>query len=75
MSHLMTKVIRNRDEWSWYSQLRYYLNGSGCSVKLGDAVVNYTFEYQGNYPRLVHTALTDKCYLNLIQAIHFGFGG
>ena len=23
----------------------------------------------------MHTALTDKCFLNLMQAMHFGFGG
>eukprot|EP00971_Amphidinium_carterae_P192501 3819838-Amphidinium_carterae.1 len=35
----------------------------------------YTFEYQGNASKLVHTPLTDKCYLTLMHGMHLGYGG
>ena len=44
-------------------------------IKMADSSFDYTFEYQGNAPRLVHTFLTDKCFLVLTQAMHLGYGG
>lgn len=40
-----------------------------------DAEFNYTYEYQGNAPKLVHTPLTDKCYLTMTQGMLMGLGG
>jgi hypothetical protein len=43
-------------------QLRYYVDGKGkCVVRMGaTAQFDYTHEYQGNAPKLVHTPLTDR---------------
>jgi dynein heavy chain 2 len=65
----------NLDEWQWKKQLRYYFVKEKAVIKMHDAAFDYTYEYQGNAPKLVHTPLTDKCYLTLTQGMHMGFGG
>ena len=55
---------------------RYYLGPDNCAiVSMVDATFEYTYEYQGNAPKLVHTPLTDKCYLTLTQGMRVGLGG
>jgi dynein heavy chain 2 len=68
------KVVKLSD-WYWKKQLRYYYEQGKTVVRMHDAKFDYTFEYQGNSPKLVHTPLTDKCYLTLTQGMHMGFGG
>ena len=68
-------VIEKVNEWIWKKQLRYYYEKSKAVVRMHDAKFEYTYEYQGNAPKLVHTPLTDKCYLTLTQGMHMGFGG
>lgn len=77
------KVSDTRD-WTWQRQLRFYIsNGTeffanisgNCVCRMHNAEFSYTFEYQGNPAKLVHTPLTDKCYLTLTQAMSSGFGG
>ncbi|CAF4638011.1 unnamed protein product [Rotaria sp. Silwood1] len=67
--------IRNIYDWVWQKQLRFYLENNKAIIKMVDAQFNYTYEYQGNAQKLVHTPLTDKCYLTLTQGMHMGFGG
>ncbi|XP_074649972.1 cytoplasmic dynein 2 heavy chain 1-like [Tubulanus polymorphus] len=67
--------VGNVDDWIWQKQLRFESKSGQCVMKMVDAEFNYTYEYQGNAPKLVHTPLTDKCYLTLTQGMHMGLGG
>ena len=66
---------RQPNDWMWYKQLRYALDGQNLQVGMCDAFFDYTYEYQGNAPKLVHTPLTDKCYLTLVMGMKLGYGG
>ncbi|TRY83670.1 hypothetical protein DNTS_027964 [Danionella cerebrum] len=68
--------VHSTEHWMWKKQLRFYLNTEqSCFIQMVDAEFSYTYEYQGNAPKLVHTPLTDKCYLTLTQAMKMGLGG
>lgn len=63
---LIEKNVNEVTDWSWHKQLKYSVDQRKM-VRVGmcDAIFDYTYEYQGNAPKLVHTPLTDKCYLTL----------
>ena len=76
LKQLICAGCRDRNDWVWRKQLRYYVDKkSQASVHMSDAAFPYSYEYQGNAGKLVHTPLTDKCYLTLVQGMHMGFGG
>lgn len=50
----------------WICRL-YLLHEKEVIIKMVDAEFQYSYEYQGNAPKLVHTPLTDRCYLTLTQ--------
>ncbi|EGD76743.1 dynein heavy chain isotype 1B [Salpingoeca rosetta] len=89
MIEIVDLLVQNRvttlDNWYWQKNLRYSLEDGRmeelgqtdrhATVRMCDALFDYTYEYQGNAPKLVHTPLTDKCYLTLTQGMHMGFGG
>lgn len=72
---LVKDHCHHKTDWTWQSQLRFSCEAESCNIRIGDALFKYSFEYQGNEENLVNTTLTDKCYLNLTQAMRFGFGG
>eukprot|EP00327_Prymnesium_parvum_P015469 CAMPEP_0113281722 /NCGR_PEP_ID=MMETSP0008_2-20120614/28451_1 /TAXON_ID=97485 /ORGANISM="Prymnesium parvum" /LENGTH=3313 /DNA_ID=CAMNT_0000132155 /DNA_START=19 /DNA_END=9960 /DNA_ORIENTATION=- /assembly_acc=CAM_ASM_000153 len=65
----------NVNDWQWRKQLRYYADKGAVVMRMVASQFDYTYEYQGNTPKLVHTPLTDKCYLTLTQAMFMGYGG
>lgn len=76
IDYLIVQGVTIKSDWSWESQLRFYSFGNqSCNARMGNVMLDYSFEYQGNDKKLVHTSLTDKCFLNLIHGMKFGFGG
>ncbi|KAK3801155.1 hypothetical protein RRG08_006872 [Elysia crispata] len=76
VQQLMDNGTKAIQEWQWQKQLRYYIRRDGiCVMRMVDSEFEYTYEYQGNAAKLVHTPLTDKCYLTLTQGMHMGLGG
>ena len=64
----MAEGVTGLDDWEWTKQFRYYRpNETSVTANMAGAVLDYSWEYQGNAPKLVHTPLTDKCYLILTQ--------
>ncbi|KAH9577240.1 Dynein heavy chain [Trypanosoma melophagium] len=73
---LIQNNVESDSDWLWRKQLRYYLERNNkCVLRMVDAEFQYSYEYQGNAPKLVHTPLTDRCYLTLTQGMHLGYGG
>lgn len=76
---LADKGITNVDDFDWSSQLRYYWEiqqkKEVLMVKMVTAQIPYAYEYLGNSPRLVITALTDRCYRTLLGAKYLNYGG
>ncbi|OQR99244.1 dynein heavy chain, partial [Thraustotheca clavata] len=73
--------LTGSDDFRWLYHMRHYIypNETDPLKKLRICVANanfsYGFEYLGVGERLVHTPLTERCYLTLTQALDFGMGG
>ncbi|CUG87914.1 dynein heavy chain, putative [Bodo saltans] len=73
---LIANNVDKETDWLWRKQLRFYIGKDGlCTIRMVDASFKYSYEYQGNAPKLVHTPLTDRCYLTLTQGMQLGYGG
>ena len=69
--------VNHEKNWNWFKQLKYLLNRrtKKAEIAMCKSRFDYTYEYQGIPSKLVHTPLTDKCYLTLTQGMMLGFGG
>lgn len=73
---LVQKNVTTDQDWLWLQQIKFYLNNrTDVTIKMVFAEFEYSYEYLGNTNKLVHTALTHRCYLTLTQAMHLGLGG
>ncbi|OQR74458.1 cytoplasmic dynein 2 heavy chain 1-like, partial [Tropilaelaps mercedesae] len=77
VEQLIEHKVTLLSDWRWQKQLRFYMQKDDHSVRVHmlDVAFDYTYEYQGNAPKLVHTPLTDKCFLTLTQGMKMGMGG
>jgi len=75
IDELVAGDVRDSDDWLWHKQLRFYANKRRTNglleARMGLASFEYSFEYLGCFgaSKLVHTPLTDKCYLTLTQGM------
>jgi len=71
IEELIEDNVNNIEDWRWKKQLRYYADKGHNKVRIcmGIASTDYSFEYIGCYgsAKLVHTPLTDKCFLVCMQ--------
>jgi len=52
---LIEAKVRSIEEWTWKKQLRFYMGRDNvATVAMVDASFYYTYEYQGNAPKLVN---------------------
>ncbi|GBG84158.1 hypothetical protein CBR_g38132 [Chara braunii] len=77
LDQLLRESALSIDDWTWMRQLRFYASSEDGSVtvQMAQAQFNYSYEYQGNAPKLVYTPLTEKCFLTLTQGMRLGYGG
>lgn len=78
LERLIHDGVANVDDFSWTSQMRYYLSDYDegiVRVKMVSTTLRYAFEYLGNMDRLVITPLTLRCFRTLMNAIKMNLGG
>ncbi|RKO98183.1 hypothetical protein CXG81DRAFT_17063 [Caulochytrium protostelioides] len=77
VAKLITEKADSAQCFAWQSQLRLRWDDveNDCFINICDAQFRYSYEYLGNTPRLVVTALTDRCYITLSQSLHLIMGG
>ena len=78
---LIQQKVSGPKAFQWLSQMRFYFDPKQkdvlqqLSIHMANAKFNYGFEYLGVQDKLVHTPLTDRCYLTMTQALERRLGG
>ncbi|XP_058460067.1 cytoplasmic dynein 2 heavy chain 1 [Malaya genurostris] len=76
VGYLNNHNVTNLQDWYWLQQLKFYADRNGkVFIKMVYAEFEYSYEFLGNYSKLVYTSLAHDCYLILTQAMQLGLGG
>lgn len=77
IEYLVRHNVTNLNDWHWLQQIKFYFNARTevINIKVVNAEFEYSYEFLGNYNKLVYTTLTHNCYLTLTQAMYLGLGG
>lgn len=77
VEYLIKHNVTNLNDWHWLQQIKFYYNTrtEAITIKSVNAEFEYSYEFLGNYNKLVYTTLTHNCYLTLTQAMFLGLGG
>jgi dynein heavy chain len=69
--------VKDENDFEWLKQTRMYwrTETDHAVIQVADVDFVYSYEYLGVKERLVITALTDRCYLTLSQALGMFQGG
>uniref|UniRef100_A0A182W9J8 Cytoplasmic dynein 2 heavy chain 1 n=1 Tax=Anopheles minimus TaxID=112268 RepID=A0A182W9J8_9DIPT len=76
VDYLLAHNVTNVNDWYWLQQLKFYADPkANVTVRMVYAEFRYSYEFLGNYSKLVYTSLAHNCYLILTQAMQLGLGG
>ncbi|XP_052891130.1 cytoplasmic dynein 2 heavy chain 1 [Anopheles moucheti] len=76
VDYLLAHNVTNVSDWYWLQQLKFYADPkANVTVRMVYAEFRYSYEFLGNYSKLVYTSLAHNCYLILTQAMQLGLGG
>uniref|UniRef100_A0A182JQU2 Cytoplasmic dynein 2 heavy chain 1 n=1 Tax=Anopheles christyi TaxID=43041 RepID=A0A182JQU2_9DIPT len=76
VDYLLAHNVTNVTDWYWLQQLKFYADAkANVTVRMVYAEFRYSYEFLGNYSKLVYTSLAHNCYLILTQAMQLGLGG
>lgn len=69
IEYLLKHNVTNLQDWHWLQQLKFYMNEKDqiVRVRMVYAEFEYSYEFLGNYNKLVYTSLAHNCYLTLTQ--------
>lgn len=75
IEYLLKHNVTNLQDWHWLQQLKFYMNERDqiVRVRMVYAEFEYSYEFLGNYNKLVYTSLAHNCYLTLTQVSNLLF--